>query len=52
MATTENAELGSPENKVNRADPDAKYPLKVLYCGGEKMQKRHEYTDNANCDLY
>ncbi|XP_052463488.1 density-regulated protein-like [Carassius gibelio] len=33
MATTENAELGSPENKVDRADPDAKYPLKVLYCG-------------------
>uniref|UniRef100_A0A8C1KKV0 Density-regulated protein n=1 Tax=Cyprinus carpio TaxID=7962 RepID=A0A8C1KKV0_CYPCA len=33
MATTENAESGSPENKVDRADPDAKYPLKVLYCG-------------------
>uniref|UniRef100_A0A8B9KX52 Density-regulated protein n=1 Tax=Astyanax mexicanus TaxID=7994 RepID=A0A8B9KX52_ASTMX len=30
MATTENAESGSPENKVDRADPDAKYPLK--YC--------------------
>lgn len=40
MATTENAELGSPENKVDRADPDAKYPLKVLYCGGEKMQQK------------
>ncbi|XP_051541815.1 density-regulated protein [Myxocyprinus asiaticus] len=33
MATTENAESGSPENKVGRANPDAKYPLKVLYCG-------------------
>ncbi|XP_051539895.1 density-regulated protein-like [Myxocyprinus asiaticus] len=33
MATTENAELGSPENKVDRANPNAKYPLKVLYCG-------------------
>ncbi|XP_016386149.1 density-regulated protein-like [Sinocyclocheilus rhinocerous] len=33
MATTENAESGLPENKVDRADPDAKYPLKVLYCG-------------------
>uniref|UniRef100_A0A671PK41 Density-regulated protein-like n=1 Tax=Sinocyclocheilus anshuiensis TaxID=1608454 RepID=A0A671PK41_9TELE len=33
MATTENAELGSPENKVDRAAPFAKYPLKVLYCG-------------------
>ncbi|XP_076876846.1 density-regulated protein isoform X2 [Brachyhypopomus gauderio] len=33
MATTENAESGSPENKVDRTDPDAKYPLKVLYCG-------------------
>uniref|UniRef100_A0A673KHB2 Density-regulated protein n=1 Tax=Sinocyclocheilus rhinocerous TaxID=307959 RepID=A0A673KHB2_9TELE len=39
MATTENAELGSPENKVDRADPFAKYPLKVLYCGGEKIPK-------------
>ncbi|XDV54760.1 hypothetical protein PO909_022980 [Leuciscus waleckii] len=33
MATTENAESGLPENKGDRADPDAKYPLKVLYCG-------------------
>uniref|UniRef100_A0A4W4HAS8 Density-regulated protein n=1 Tax=Electrophorus electricus TaxID=8005 RepID=A0A4W4HAS8_ELEEL len=33
MATTENAESGSPENKVDRTDLDAKYPLKVLYCG-------------------
>ncbi|XP_056592285.1 density-regulated protein [Triplophysa dalaica] len=32
MATTENAEV-STEHKVNRSDPDAKYPLKVLYCG-------------------
>lgn len=39
MATTENAESGSPENKVDRAVSDAKYPLKVLYCGGEKIQK-------------
>lgn len=37
MATTENAESGLPENKGDRADPDAKYPLKVLYCGGEKI---------------
>lgn len=33
MATTENAELGSPDIKVDRSNPDAKYPLKVLYCG-------------------
>lgn len=36
MATTENAEV-STEHKVNRPDPDAKYPLKVLYCGGENI---------------
>lgn len=40
MATTENAESGLPENKGDRADPDAKYPLKVLYCGGEQI---HEF---------
>ncbi|XP_051972309.1 density-regulated protein-like [Xyrauchen texanus] len=33
MATTENAELGLPEKKVDRANPNAKYPLKVPYCG-------------------
>ncbi|MCI4388103.1 hypothetical protein PGIGA_G00081560 [Pangasianodon gigas] len=33
MATTETAESGSPENKADRADGDANYPLKVLYCG-------------------
>ncbi|KAG9333211.1 hypothetical protein JZ751_012992 [Albula glossodonta] len=35
MATTESAESGSPENKVDRkvGDTDARYPLKVLYCG-------------------
>ncbi|KPP60440.1 density-regulated protein-like, partial [Scleropages formosus] len=35
MATTENAESGSPENKVDRrpGNSDAMYPLKVLYCG-------------------
>ncbi|XP_060751513.1 density-regulated protein [Tachysurus vachellii] len=33
MAATETAESGSPENKADRADGDAKYPLKVLYCG-------------------
>ncbi|XP_041916456.1 density-regulated protein [Alosa pseudoharengus] len=33
MATTE--ESGSPEGKEHRgsADPDGKYPMKVLYCG-------------------
>uniref|UniRef100_A0A3B4CW47 Density-regulated protein n=1 Tax=Pygocentrus nattereri TaxID=42514 RepID=A0A3B4CW47_PYGNA len=41
MATTENAESGSPENKVDRADPDAKYPLKVLYCGGRQIFSLH-----------
>lgn len=38
MAATETAESGSPENKVNRADGDANYPLKVLYCGGNKYE--------------
>ncbi|KAA0704240.1 Density-regulated protein [Triplophysa tibetana] len=33
MATTENAEV-STDHKINRCDPNAKYPLKVLYCGG------------------
>ncbi|KAG2470606.1 density-regulated protein [Erpetoichthys calabaricus] len=36
MATTENTESGSPENRVDRKAPvnlDAKYPLRVLYCG-------------------
>ncbi|KAJ8260829.1 hypothetical protein COCON_G00165520 [Conger conger] len=35
MATTENAELGSAETRAERkaAHSDAKYPLKVLYCG-------------------
>lgn len=36
MAATETAESGSPENKVDRADGDANYPLKVLYCGGKR----------------
>lgn len=36
MATTENAESGSPENKAERrtGNSDTMYPLKVLYCGG------------------
>ncbi|XP_019908558.1 density-regulated protein isoform X1 [Esox lucius] len=36
MATTENAETGSPEHKGDYhggADPDTKYPMKVQYCG-------------------
>uniref|UniRef100_A0A3B3R639 Density-regulated protein n=2 Tax=Paramormyrops kingsleyae TaxID=1676925 RepID=A0A3B3R639_9TELE len=35
MATTENAESGSPENKAERrtGNSDTMYPLKVLYCG-------------------
>ncbi|CAB1318027.1 unnamed protein product [Coregonus sp. 'balchen'] len=36
MATTENAETCSPENKRDHhgsADPDTKYPMKVQYCG-------------------
>lgn len=35
MATTE--ESGSPEGKGDRssADPDGKYPTRVLYCGGK-----------------
>lgn len=35
MATTE-MESGSLENKSEQgpSDPDSKYPLKVLYCGG------------------
>lgn len=50
MATTENAESGSPENKWARADPDAKYPLKTLYCGGERIHIKYT-TANANCDI-
>lgn len=42
MAATETAESGSPENKVNRADGDANYPLKVLYCGGN-LNKSDSY---------
>jgi len=52
MATTENAESGLPENKGDRADPDAKYPLKVLYCGGEKIHEfflwEMHFIENAN----
>lgn len=35
MASTESTESGSPESKGDRssADPDGKYPMKVLYCG-------------------
>jgi len=36
MATTESTESGSPESKGDRRctiDPNAKYPLKVVYCG-------------------
>ncbi|KAG5840218.1 density-regulated protein-like [Anguilla rostrata] len=34
MATTENAEPGSPDYKMeHRGDSDGRYPLKVLYCG-------------------
>lgn len=38
MATTENAETCSPENKGGHhgsADPDTKCPKKVQYCGGK-----------------
>lgn len=46
MAATETAESASPENKADRADGDAKYPLKVLYCGGNFKRK------NTNLPLY
>lgn len=48
MATTENAESGLPENKGDRADPDAKYPLKVLYCGGEKIRVFKHCIENSH----
>lgn len=39
MATTE-MDCGSSESKSEQGsmDPDSKYPLKVLYCGGTFMQ--------------
>lgn len=37
MATIESAVSGSPENKTDRTELDAKYPLKVLYCGGKTI---------------
>lgn len=33
MATTENSESGSPENRGDHGGNSDKYPLKVLYCG-------------------
>lgn len=38
MATTE-MDCGSSESKSEQGslDPDSKYPLKVLYCGGTSM---------------
>lgn len=48
MSATETAESGSPENKADRADGDTNYPLKVLYCGGNRFFSRNLYVNDVS----
>lgn len=54
MATTVNTESGSKEHKGDHrtADSDAKYPLKVLYCGGMMRVYSVLHLAKLNLQIY
>lgn len=51
MATTE-MDCGSTESKSEQGsmDPDSKYPLKVLYCGGSSNSSGYYLGSLSQCD--
>lgn len=52
MATTE-MESGSLESRSEQgtADPDSKYPMKVLYCGGAVYKTTHQNHTSSSVVL-